>query len=596
MIALILLLPLIVAAVLIGVLKESMMNRYIAVVASLISLLMIPLVSMGSTTIGWFGVGASQFNITILVTPLNLILLGLVAFMATVILLYSSGFMEVLSEQRRFYIEMLLFQVAMSAFAMSGNFIMLFISWEFLSLFSYLLIGFWYQRERASRAAREAVTIILIGDLALLASIAVFWGVFGTLEFSAIMASLPATATPELALGVALLLIAVFTKSAQFPFHEWLTAAMEGPTPVSAFLHSSTMVKAGVFTVIILSPLFAAASAMNIILIFGLVTAVLATTSAMRELHIKKVIAYSTIQELSLMLVAVAGGAVLAAIYFFVVQSFYKALLFFSAGSVMKATNEEDLGKATGLRENKLVYLSAIFGVLSLAGFIPFAGFFAGIGVDSAFTANILVYAIISLIGMGTSFYIFRLFFMSSKPSATPSIRYKYLGQPKTMTYAMLILAALSLLGSAAFFILPQFVTHGFMTNYAANSSPLSFSLFDAIVLTVLVIIGAAAGFLVYGKRDAKEATPVPSDIDTVLYNGRIINAFYLLISRFFSELAEGVTVFDLFVSDFFDLTAKLTMRSGRVVRRASVGQINPYALMFALGIIVLLIYVYLAG
>jgi NADH-quinone oxidoreductase subunit L len=135
--------------------------------------------------------------------------------------------------------------------------------------------------------------------------------------------------------------IAIFTKSAQFPFHEWLTDAMEGPTPVSAYLHSSTMVKAGVFAAILLFPPLPGNGMLPIILVFGIITAILSTFGALRELHIKKVIAYSTIQELSIMFIAIGSGALLAAVYFFFVQTFYKALLFFSAGNIMEATGSE---------------------------------------------------------------------------------------------------------------------------------------------------------------------------------------------------------------------------------------------------------------
>ena len=596
MLALIVLLPLIAAIIAIAVLREGMTGRYIAIGASAVALVLSLLVSQGLTTIPWFNLAGNQFNITILVTPLNLMLLILVQFMATVILVYSAGFMEAVSEQRRFYIEMLAFQMSMTLFAISGNFVTLFIAWEFLSILSYMLIGFWFDRGKANRAAREAITIVLIGDLAILAAIAIFWNVFGTLEFTTIIASLPNVMTPELSLGVIFLVIAVFTKSAQFPFQEWLTAAMEGPTPVSAFLHSSTMVKAGVFTVMILSPLFIKTGAMPVILIVGILTAVIATLNAMREKHIKKVIAYSTIQELSLMLVAIAGGAIIAAAYFFLVQSFYKALLFFSAGAVMKGTNEEDLDKTTGLKENKLIYTSTLYGVLSLAGFIPFAGFFAATGISSSFTGNIAIYAIISLIGMATSFYIFRLFFLTSRDPKDSNTAFNYLSIPNTMVYSMVVLAAVSLGGAIAFHYLPYYITTGFMAKlYATNASAITFNLTDGLTVTILAVIGAVIGYLAYAsKYSARFAKVKTKSLDTLVYNGPFVNKAYLLISNFFYELSEGIAVFDLYLSDAFDALGTLTMKLSDFVRKASVGQISPYAFVFAFGIIALFIYVYL--
>ena len=153
---------------------------------------------------------------------------------------------------------------------------------------------------------------------------------------------------------------------------------MEGPTPVSAFLHSSTMVKAGVFAVISLLPIFLAfgATLQETILAFGLVTAVLSTLNALRETHIKKIIAYSTVQELSLMLVLIGIGAYLAAIFFFFVQSFYKALVFFGSGTAMEASDSESLYDSAGMKSNRLVYITTAVSVLSIAGIIPFSGFF----------------------------------------------------------------------------------------------------------------------------------------------------------------------------------------------------------------------------
>ena len=414
MIALVLLLPLFIALITMALIndKRAGIIRYIPFFASLVSLLLMPFISSGESSLSWFSIAGHTFSITTIDSPINALLLLIVFSMASIIFVYSFGFMDALSEQKRFYMEMTAFEIAMAGFAMSGNFIMLFISWEFLSLTSYLLIGFWHSRESASRAARKTVTIIMIGDIALISAMVIFYTIFGSLNFITIITSIssvPALYHNSFLMGVFLLIIAIFTKSAQFPFQEWLPDAMEGPTPVSAFLHSTTMVKAGVFATLALLPLFMDTGYSSILLYFGILTATIATLNASRELHVKRVIAYSTIQELSLMIVAISSGAVLAGIYFFIVQSFYKALLFFSSGVMMKATDDEDLNKITGLRENKLLYFSTLFGALSLAGFFPFAGFFSSISITSTFSLseNFIIYLILSLISIGTSFYIF---------------------------------------------------------------------------------------------------------------------------------------------------------------------------------------------
>src|SRR5271157_4909707 len=310
MLPLVLLVPLVVAIAAIAASRSRKSAKYVALGASLASLALFPLVSGGTESFGWLSLGNAALDITVSVAPINSLLLLIVLLIGPIVLLYSFGFMEFPSEQRRFYLEMLAFEAAMLAFAMSGSFVLLFIAWEFLSVTSYLLIGFWNVREGANRAARKAVTMVLIGDLALIGAMAILLVTFGTLDFSGIAGAAQGVQVPLSA--VALLIVAILAKSAQFPFHEWLPDAMEGPAPVSAFLHSSTMVKAGVFVSILLFPLFASSGTLPVLFYVGLVTVILSTLNAMRERKIKRVLAYSTVQELGLMLMAVGSGALLA--------------------------------------------------------------------------------------------------------------------------------------------------------------------------------------------------------------------------------------------------------------------------------------------
>ncbi len=578
--ALLVFVPLALGMALLALFKDHSKSRYIAIAASAISFAIALFAGYGGSAFPWFSLGGYTLNISILVAPLNLMMLLLVTFIGTLVMIYSSGYMTVPSEQRRFYLEITAFEAAMALFSISGNFITLFIAWEFLSITSYLLIGFWTDRDSANRAARKALTMIFIGDLALLGAIVVFWNAFGTLEFASIIsAGASAAAYP----GVILLLIAVFTKSAQFPFHEWLTDAMEGPTPVSAYLHSSTMVKAGVFATIILFPLFQSAGVLHIILFFGIITAILATFGALRELQIKKVIAYSTIQELSIMFIAIGSGALLAAIYFFFVQTFYKALLFFGAGNIMEATETDRLNESSGLKSNKLIYFTTLAGVLSLAGFIPFSGFFANEGIGASLSTNVLVYIVISGISLLTSFYIFRWLFYASK-NPKPSVANKYLTQPKSMVYPMALLALLTLAASAFFVYLPAFVGSG---NYLPFLSGLSIplSVQDSAVFLILIAIGAALSYMTYSRGDIRANV---QKFDMVLYTNPIVNFIYMVSALFFYEIGEAASILDAHLSDAFDSIGKLTVHSALLARKISVGDINLYALIVMIGVIAL--------
>ncbi len=572
--------------------------RYAAILGSVGSLCLLYFINYGTTTVPWFTIGSFTFNITMTIEEFNLALMFIVLFIGTLIMIYSASFMETQSEQRRYYAEMLAFEISMVVFAMSGNFILLFISWEFLSLFSYLLIGFWHVRERADRAARLAITTVFIGDIALIASIAIFWSYFGTLEFSAILASIPAVIPIKLYAGALLLLVAIFTKSAQFPFQEWLPEAMEGPTPVSAFLHSSTMVKAGVFAAIILLPLFRGTDLLGLMLIFGIITAVVSTLNAMKETQIKRVLAYSTVQELSLMLIAVSVGAVFAAIYFFIIQSFYKALLFFSAGSVMRSTSEEQLGRVSGLGTNKLLYISTLLGVLSLAGFFPLSGFFAAASLDTSLLGNIMIYAVISAIGFATSFYIFRWFFLLSKPTADIRTAMRYEGEAGKIVYPIAFLAVLTVAASFVFLDIQGFISVGATSEpYLANSSSIGIGTMDGAVFTVLVVFGAVLGYLVYASRYSKTLSKKSiGHLGPVVYSHVIFIAVYNLLAKFVYYIGDGIGFFDDYLNAALDYLGHTVILVASRFRRISVGSINPYAFIFVIGLIFLLAYVYMVA
>ncbi len=593
MIALIVLLPLIIAAVVVLALqgRNASRSKYVALAGTLAALALLPLVSYGQQSIPWFSVGQYSVAIAVSVTSLSFILLAVVLMIGPLVFAYSMGYMDRLSEQRRYYAELLVFEAAMAAFAVSGNFILMFIAWEFLSLTSYLLIGFWNARDSANRAARKAITTILIGDIAFLAAMVLFWSMFGTLQFSQILPALGTAPQPLLYTAVLLLLAAVFTKSAQFPFHEWLIDAMEGPTPVSAFLHSSTMVKAGVFMVMVLYPLFSSSRVSGIIMTVGVVTAIISTLAASREMHVKKVIAYSTIQELSLMLVVVSAGAVVAGIYFFFVQSFYKALLFFIAGIAMKATDSNQLDKVSGLSSSKIALISVLFGALSIAGFIPFSGFFASSSIASALYNNLALYAIVSAISMLTSFYIFRWVYYLLRPPRHAASGLSYMAQPASMVYPPLILAAATLAVSVLFFYFPGFISAGSQPSQLPGT--LSITLGDSVILTVLALAGALAAVVLYWHGSASKSD---SKALRIVHTGNAVNIAYSAVSSFMVSLCEGVVAFDGFVSDGFERIGRLTVASGYALRRASVGNINAYALIFIVGAAVIFIAVYMVG
>lgn len=583
----ILLAPLIAAIVAVAVSRSHRAAKYIALGASLVSLALFPLVSGGTESIGWLTVGGVGLNVTTSVAPINSLLLLAVLLIGPVVLLYSFGFMEFPSEQRRFYLEMLAFETAMLAFAMSGSFVLLFIGWEFLSVTSYLLIGFWNGRDGANRAARKAITMVLVGDLALVGAMAILIVAFGTLEFSGILGAVQGGAALPLS-AVALLMVAIFTKSAQFPFHEWLPDAMEGPTPVSAFLHSSTMVKAGVFVAILLFPLFSASGTLPILLYVGLATVVLSTLNAMRERQIKRVLAYSTVQELGLMLAAVGSGSLLAAAYFLFAQSFYKALLFLTAGASMKANGKENLDEVGGLKQNRIVYVTALFGVLSLAGFVPFGGFFANLGLASSLGTNFAVYAFVSVISLATSFYILRWFTLQTKKTGRASTALNYRTVPRSMACGLVLLAGATLISGAAFFLIPGFVGNG--AAGLLSGTTLQVNIYGAAIETAIVATGSFMGYSVYRQKKKAATKLTLGNLADRAYTARIMNAVYANVAAFVLVLGDGINYFDTAVIGLFDVLGRGAMGLGNSAKRAATGEINTYVVILAVGMLLLIL------
>ncbi|MEM3781602.1 MAG: proton-conducting transporter membrane subunit [Candidatus Micrarchaeaceae archaeon] len=580
MLSVVLLLPLLVAIIAIA-LGDWRHAKYIALGSSLVTLALLPF-STGPATVQWLSIGGAAFDIVISTQQLNLMLMALVSFMIPFALFYSFGYINLPSAQKRFYAEMLAFETAMLLFAMSGSFVTLFIAWEFLSMTSYLLIGFWYNREKAVRAARKVVSIILFGDIALFASLVLFFAAYGTLDFSQIISEIGSSNALAYA-AVSLLVVAIFTKSAQFPFHEWLADAMEGPVPVSAMLHSATMVKAGVFAALVLLPLISAAHLGNFIVAVGLFTAIIATLDALREKHVKKALAYSTVQELSIMLVAVGANALLAAVYFFIAQSFYKSMLFFTAGDAMSATGKENVGEVNGLTSNKLLFLSALFGVLALAGFVPFDGFFANIGVGSAFTSNLIAYALLSLVSLLTSFFIFRWLVLCSRPVSEKREAILYSGLPKSMIIPGLLLALLALAASALFFFMPSL----FNSLQLVKGKPILINVPDALIETAIVNIGGFAAWLVYRKE--RENHLLNRRLNH-LQTTRAFNIAYALIASFFYALAAGFYYFDAYLDSLFNLIAHGVNASAKAMRYAAQGQLGTYVAIFIAGFLLVML------
>ena len=374
----------------------------------------------------WFASGPVELRFGFYLDGLSLMFGAAVALVTLCVMVYSVGYMGGDPGRTRYFALLGLFEWSMLSFVYAVDLLQAFIFWELVGLSSFFLIGFWYERPAARDAATKAFVMTRIGDVGLFIGLLVILHVAGGFDIPALLdpqSGMVRTAAPLLLTIVTLLIFAgVAGKSAQFPLHTWLPDAMEGPTPVSALLHSATMVAAGVFLMARLHPLFMAADyAPAVILAISALTALLAATMAMVESDIKRVLAYSSISQLGFMLMGLAAGSLFAGVFHLVTHALFKSLLFLCSGLFIHhcGTNDmEGIGRAGGRR---LPFATAglVAGGAALAGVPPLAGFFSkeeifaslGRGAGGLVTAAAFAAALV------TAYYTFRMIFLVTRPA-----------------------------------------------------------------------------------------------------------------------------------------------------------------------------------
>ena len=335
-----------------------------------------------SFSIGWLSAGATEIGWGVIVDRLSVVMLGLVTFVALAAQVYSVGYMRGDRRLAWYFAAHALFAAAMLALVLADNLLFLYIAWELVGLGSYLLIGFWWERRPAAEAAKKAFVTTRIGDVGLLIGIILLFRATGTFDLSTIfhVAASGGVSDATLNASAALIFLGAMGKSAQFPLHVWLPDAMEGPTPVSALIHAATMVAAGVFLVARMLPVFALApDVMNAVAAIGLATFLIGGTMALAAVDLKRILAYSTMSHLGLMMLSLGAGALSAAVLHLIAHGVSKALLFLGAGSVMHGCGgETDVRRLGGLRRRMPVTAwTFVVGAASLAGIPPLAGFFS---------------------------------------------------------------------------------------------------------------------------------------------------------------------------------------------------------------------------
>jgi NADH-quinone oxidoreductase subunit L len=398
----------------------------------------------------WIAAGRFTVPWGFQVDTLTGIMLLVVGVIGMLVHYYSIGYMHGDEGYYRFFAYLNLFMFAMFVLILADSYLLLFLGWEGVGLCSYLLISFWFRKKSASQAGKKAFIVNRVGDFGFTLAMFAIFVATGTLQFTGVF---EAAEKGDIAAGTMtwiclLLFTGAIGKSAQFPLHVWLPDAMEGPTPVSALIHAATMVNAGVYMVARSYPLFIQSdTAMTVVMIIGIFTAIFAAYIAITQNDIKKVIAYSTISSLGFMFVALGAGAWVAGIFYLFAHGFFKGLLFLCSGSVIHAMGgEQDMRKMGGLRKKiPLTFWTMLAGALSMIGMIPFAGFFAKDEIVGAtfVKGEYVVWAVAMVTVLLTAIYIGRLMFMTfwGENRADPEVQAHIHESPPIMTIPLVLLA-----------------------------------------------------------------------------------------------------------------------------------------------------------
>ena len=547
---------------------------------------------------------AIHLNWGVIIDPLTIVLLGLVTFVAIGVQLYSLEYMKGDPRFGWYFAWQALFVAAMLTLALADNFLLLYIAWELVGLCSYLLIGFWFENPGPREAAKKAFVVTRIGDVGLLVGILLLWVNVGSFSMTDAFA---AAASGELGSGVTtaaaiLLLLGAMGKSAQFPFHVWLPDAMEGPTPVSALIHAATMVIAGVYLVARAYPIFAASpEAMMIVAIVGLITALGAATIALVSTDLKRILAYSTVSHLGLMMLSLGAFGWTAAVFHLMAHGFAKALLFLGAGSVMHgvgAHGDVDIRRVGGLRRAMPV-TAVVFsiGALSLGGIPILSGFWSKDEILIAVEHNLpVIFIVLTMLTVFLSaLYMARAMFVVFFGPEGEDSHHAH-ESPVLMTGVMSVLAVLAVgFGWIAFNWPGNFDGFGSFVYYD-HAEKFHFNLVLGALSIILAVGAFVLAWLIYVRR-AISHEPWRARFAVML---RVVErryyvdeAYQWVIDRVVLTVSVTLAFFDRAVVNDVAVNgpANIVRKAGVALRLHVTGHVYSYALAVALGVIGLAIF-----
>ena len=553
----------------------------------------------------WINIELISVSWAIYVDQLTAIMFILVTFVSAIVHLYSLGYMKDDKNLPKFLSYLSLFTFFMLALVSADNFLQLFFGWEGVGLCSYLLIGYYYQKDSANNAAVKAFIVNRIGDFAFIIGIVITLIYASTVEFSGVFGQSQDLANTAITiLGYEfkvldiiclMLFIGCTGKSAQIGMHVWLPDAMEGPTPVSALIHAATMVTAGVFLIARCSFMFEySPNVLAIITVVGAITCLFAATIAIAQTDIKKIIAYSTCSQLGYMFFACGVSAYQAGIFHLVTHGFFKALLFLSAGSVIHSTCEQEIFKIGGIwQKMPITYANFLVGSLAIIGIFPLAGFYSkDLILESAYIASgvgVFAFVLGILAALLTAIYSLKIIMVTFHGKTTlPEDIFSHVHEsPKIMNTPLLVLVAGALFsGMLGYYILsidsPLGYFSGSIFNLHTAPHDHHVSLFIQLLPLMVGVTGSIIGIYCYRGNTYQKISNNFNLIYCVLKNKYFFDELYdKIFIKFTKVLSCLAGYFDIKVIDRFGPNgfAHLTRGISWCICRFQTGYIVNYVL-----------------
>ncbi len=554
----------------------------------------------------WIQVGELSIPLALQIDQLSIMMLLIITGVGTLIHIYSSAYMSHDAGFGKFFAFLNLFVFFMLILVLGSGFVTLFIGWEGVGLCSYLLIGFWNQKNSYGDAARKAFIMNRIGDLGFLIGIFLLFQEFGTASYQEVFEAVKAGSGTNLGLIAFCLFIGAMGKSAQIPLFTWLPDAMAGPTPVSALIHAATMVTAGIYLVIRANVLFELSpDVLHFVGWIGLATALLGAAIGLFQNDIKKVLAYSTVSQLGYMFMGLGASAYTASFFHVMTHAFFKALLFLGAGSVIHAmSDEQDIRKMGGLKSKlPITYITFLLGTIAISGIPPFAGFFSKDEILAHLYHHDMVMWSLAIVGSAlTSFYMFRVFLVTFHGNfrGTEHQAAHLHESPIAITIPLIILAVLSVVGGMI--NLPEFVGgHEFLANWLNPLLPegsnealeVHFASLEFLAPLAAAFIPAILAIQIYGSKQTVPAKDGEiSGFQKIVYDKFYIDEAYdfifvkpiAFLSNFFYEFIDFLVI-DLLV----ETVGKIVKSSSNEIRKIQTGTIGFYVFMMVISIAIIL-------